>query len=1319
MIVGAQGADEGYVYERTQASGDEWIEVDRLYAGDGFYSAMAIDGDTLVVGCRNADGNGGSLTNSGTAYIFERTSSGSNDWHQVKQLIPLDAMPGDSFGNNVALDGDTVIVGTWKTGGKGAYIYGRNEGGPENWGLVKHITNSAPLDGDFGYSVALSGDTAVIGTVNAGVGVPGATIFLRNYGGLDHWGEIKTVTSEGVSSYGSTVALSGDTLIVYGLSARMMAGEVHIHERNVGGVENWGLLRIVTNAFGSETSFGRHVAITGDTLLVGYSQDDWNGPWTGSAFLFLQNEGGTQNWGQAKRLTASDGLEGDGLGKSVAIDGNTAVIGAPNVDDNSTWSGAVYVYDLTYNVPLHVSGVPDQYGAPTPYGYGSNLVELASPTSDTAPSPVGGGPGTRHVCTGWTGTGDIPSAGESNAVHFTPTMTSTLTWHWVTERFLDTEAAYGGSVNVGDGWHTNGTVIAVTAIPSNGYCFAKWAGDVAVEDQTNSSIMVVMDQGRSLSARFASTNLLSGLVLHYDFNEDEGGTTTDTSGMGNHGLVYGATHSTSGLCSGAFLFDGANDYVDAGNDESLQLTSNFTVSVWVNMEEKETGSASLIAKKSTGQASFELLLGPGNSSLAGIFSDDSGKWLMGIASSSGWKTTPKWYHVVLQHDTFLPTHQMRMYVDGVEQPLEFLLSTTPSIPRLRSVDAPLRVACGTPGSSHYQGTMDEVQIYDRVLAPNEVLGLYGAGSSCQDRFSFTVAGNPDEHDTPGPLGYGTHSLVPGTMVSNAVSTPADQSNGVRYACAGWTGAGSVPASGTNSAVAFTIVADSTLTWQWAAEYLLDTETAAGGDVDVGDGWYTNGAPVAVEATPLAGWLFSGWTGDVPEGMATNNPLTVTMDQPRVIQANFTLPFGAIAGTVTYSGTNSGPIRVVASGRAQNRVLELDGVNDVVAVPDSNELDLRDTVTLEARVWFRAIENRDYIVGRLDEDTIPAYRILVLTGGQIGFALDNARRVQGGAITTGRWCSVAATYDGTRMRVYIDGDEEASIAATGSIDPTTWGSLFMGGKHISGDTYELGLDGYLDDVRVWNRALAADEVRQYASMSPMPGAAGLVGHWNFNDGTAADATTNANDGTLVGDAAVVPSDDTAAGQHAATISVPGSYVITNVPTVLYHVVRAYRDADGDWREDGDEPAGFYLGNPVFVTNAVGGVDIELLDKTVDGDGDGLMDYDEAYVYGTDPGLPDKDGDGSRDGDELVADTSPTNAHSVLSLTGVWLSNDVVRLEWTGGEAAWQYVERRQDLLSTVDQWSVIFTNPPPTPMATNFVDTEVTNAARFYRIKAER
>jgi len=897
------------------------------------------------------------------------------------------------------------------------------------------------------------------------------------------------------------------------------------------------------------------------------------------------------------------------------------------------------------HVSLVVTSDPAPHGTPAPYDYGTNMIAVSTATSNMVVSPADESAGTRYVCTGWTGTGDIPGTGTNTVVSFTVSVNSTLVWHWVAEYLLDTEAGTGGGVDTGDGWYTSGSEVTLTATGMPGFVFDGWTGDVPAGMETSNPLALTMNQARTVTADFAPFNT-DGIVLHFTFDDYDGTSVADQSGMGNNGMVHGATFEMNGAIGGAYRFDG-NDHVDVVHDASLTFgqTNMFTLSAWV-LTDPLTAHHAICSKRRSVSGDHDVF------SYGLAIRDDEppypdfwvGSSHEGFSRAMGDSVVDnaRWHHVVGVYSN----KAMGLYIDGVLDTNIVDTMTAVSLPDNEFVI----------GAGHYsdvyeqffKGLIDDLRVYSRSLAPEEVMDLYVAGGG-SPYVTLAVSGTLAPHGTPAPYDYGTNAIAIGTATSNTVASPADESGGTRYVCTGWTGTGDIPATGTNTTVLFTASVDSTLVWHWAAEYLLDTETAAGGGVDVGDGWYTNGAPVAVEASALAGWLFSGWTGDVPEGMATNNPLTMTMDQPRALQANFTLPFGTIAGTVTYGGTNTGPIRVVASGTAQNRVLELDGDDDVVAVPDSNELDLRDAVTLEARVWFRAIENRDYIVGRLDEDTIPAYRILVLTGGRIGFALDNARRVQGGAVTTGRWYSVAATYDGSRMRVYVDGEQQASAPATGPIDPTTWGSLFMGSKHISGDTYDLELDGYLDEVRVWSRALDADEVRQYATMSPLPGAPGLVGHWNFNDGTAADTTTNANGGTLVGDAAVVPSDDTAAAQYAATIAVPGPYVITNVPTLAFYDVRAYRDRNGDWREDGGDPAGAYPANSVFLTNTVGGVDIELLDKLLDSDSDGLSDYDEVYLDGTNPHLRDTDGDGMADGAELVAGTSPTNADDVFCVT----------------------------------------------------------------------
>ena len=210
-------------------------------------------------------------------------------------------------------------------------------------------------------------------------------------------------------------------------------------------------------------------------------------------------------------------------------------------------------------------------------------------------------------------------------------------------------------------------------------------------------------------------------------------------------------------------------------------------------------------------------------------------------------------------------------------------------------------------SAQGQTLMDNLKIWD--YAKTDFSDRFVEGDT--NVASLTVQASPTEHDQPAPHDYGEHTITKGTVVTNGVTSPADEAGGVRYACTGWTGAGSVPASGSGTSVAFTITNDSTVTWQWQTEYQLNTGTNGNGSVDVGDGWYAAGTPVTITATAGTPERFIQWLGNVPAGMATNNPLTVTMDQSRTITALFSAQLPAVAGTILYAGGETGTVWVAA------------------------------------------------------------------------------------------------------------------------------------------------------------------------------------------------------------------------------------------------------------------------------------------------------------------------------------------------------------------------------------------------------------------------
>jgi len=121
-----------------------------------FGQSVSIDGDTLVGGAKLSFGAG---ERSGSAFIFERNQGGPNNWGQVKKVTASDAAAQDQFGSGVSASGDTVVVTSAHT----VYIFERNAGGPNNWGEIKKFSG-------FTGSIHISGDTLVVGISRCGVG---------------------------------------------------------------------------------------------------------------------------------------------------------------------------------------------------------------------------------------------------------------------------------------------------------------------------------------------------------------------------------------------------------------------------------------------------------------------------------------------------------------------------------------------------------------------------------------------------------------------------------------------------------------------------------------------------------------------------------------------------------------------------------------------------------------------------------------------------------------------------------------------------------------------------------------------------------------------------------------------------------------------------------------------------------------------------------------------------------------------------------------------------------------------------------------------
>jgi LPXTG-site transpeptidase (sortase) family protein len=267
-----------------------------------FGYAVSISGNLAVIGARNADPDQGDglLVDAGAAYIFTLTGTG---WVQEAQLIANDAEPGDTFGVSVAIDGQTVVVGaTGVNSGKeknagAAYVFSRDG---TTWKQKAKLVSPDPMEDDaFGTSVALDGITIVVGADSKDVysipDVGSAYVFIKRGGSWDQKA----------------------TLLPF--------------EPSLGGY------------------FGGAVDIDGSRIIVGATQANLLAePDTGTAFIF---RGGGNSWKPEAKLSLDNGRQGDFFGHAVAIDGNTAVVSAVFRDPDLgfgrvTNAGSVLVYRL-------------------------------------------------------------------------------------------------------------------------------------------------------------------------------------------------------------------------------------------------------------------------------------------------------------------------------------------------------------------------------------------------------------------------------------------------------------------------------------------------------------------------------------------------------------------------------------------------------------------------------------------------------------------------------------------------------------------------------------------------------------------------------------------------------------------------------------------------------------------------------------------------------------------------------------------------------------------------------------------------------------
>ena len=393
-----------------------YLKASNTGALDAFGWSVAVSGNTVVVGAyresSNATGVNGnqaddSAIQSGAAYVYVRDDGGV--WSQQAYLKASNTGGGDQFGISVAVSGNAVVVGAAledsnATGVNGnqadnsalnsgaAYVFVRDDDGI--WTQQAYLkASNTDVDDRFGISVAVSGDTVVVGAYWEGsnaTGVNGnegngafrsgaAYVFIRDDGNT--WTQQAYLKASNTGSgdvFGNSVSVSGHTVVVgaaledsnatgvngigYDNSASSGAAYVFVRDEGNAWTQRAYLKASNTDDF---DQFGVSVAVSGDTVVVGADREDSNATGvngnqadnsasgSGAAYVFVRD--GTSVWSQQAYLKASNTGAFDGFGGSLALSGDRVVVAAPgessnatgvngNQADNSASSGAAYVF---------------------------------------------------------------------------------------------------------------------------------------------------------------------------------------------------------------------------------------------------------------------------------------------------------------------------------------------------------------------------------------------------------------------------------------------------------------------------------------------------------------------------------------------------------------------------------------------------------------------------------------------------------------------------------------------------------------------------------------------------------------------------------------------------------------------------------------------------------------------------------------------------------------------------------------------------------------------------------------------------------------
>jgi hypothetical protein len=525
------------------------------------------------------------------------------------------------------------------------------------------------------------------------------------------------------------------------------------------------------------------------------------------------------------------------------------------------------------------------------------------------------------------------------------------------------------------------------------------------------------------------------VISYWKFDENEGDIVYDVTSNENDGAINGASW-TSGKAAGALSFDGNDDYVNCGKDTTLDLgTGDFSICAWVKTS--GDGIQMIMNKRSVNPEypGYQLSIGSSGEARLGLFDGSQAypnnfKEIASVIKIND----GRWHFICGVADRFSSGY---IYVDGQLNGSDNITNYSGS---LDAPDANLHIGANQTGDNPFRGVIDEVIIYNKALSASEVL----------DRF-ITEGGTVD---TTPPVFSGLESAVDnedGETIDISWGTASDPSRPITYKIYYATEPGQQDFETPNSITQNNSYKITGLTKDQIYYIVVRAEDAFGNkESNTIELSVTPTKPCANPPCPVGYWKFDKGNGSTAFDETANH------NDGTIVQASW------ITGKY-------------------GKALYFDGSRDFVRVESSPSLRITSDITVAA--WFKISTNRSYqtIVSKTD---IGGYQIGYdnesLYDNKLAFMVHTNGSYKHAGISVSEinldtWYHVVGTYDGSMIKLYLNGILRASRSVTGNIKDTPDTCVFIGEEPNYCYPYDWSFGGVIDEVVIFDQALSALEV----------------------------------------------------------------------------------------------------------------------------------------------------------------------------------------------------------------------------------------------------